>query len=225
MEISQLIAIALGAAWASGLNLYAAIATLGILATTGQMTLPPGLEILSHPAMIAAAGFMYCVEFFADKIPGVDTGWDAIHSFIRIPAGAVLAAGALGDMNPAIQAAALILGGGVAATTHALKAGSRVLINTSPEPVTNWTASVIEDGLAIGGVILAVFHPVAFFVLIAGFGLFAIWFAPKIWRGLTLLWIKISGFFRRTPASTDSAMRERGRLSLSLRTGATPDPE
>lgn len=197
MELTELIIAGLGLAWASGLNLYAALATIGILGITGQMTLPPDLEILGHPLVIAAAVVMYVAEFVADKIPGVDTTWDTIHTFIRIPAGAVLALGAIGDVEPAVQIAALILGGGVAATSHAFKAGSRVLINTSPEPFSNWGASLVEDGLVIGGVTLAVLQPTAFLVLFVLFVALAIWLMPKIWRGIRMLWTRLNDLFRR----------------------------
>jgi hypothetical protein len=195
METTELIIAALGLAWASGLNLYAGLATLGILAATGNMTLPPDLEVLGHPAVIAASVFMYLVEFVADKVPGVDTTWDTIHTFIRIPAGAVLALGTVGELDPAIQVAALIIGGSVAATTHAFKAGSRVLINTSPEPFSKWGASLVEDGLVIGGVTLAVLNPLAFSVLFVLFVAVAIWLMPKIWRGIRTLWTRLSILF------------------------------
>ena len=142
METLEIISLTLGVAWASGINLYAAVLMLGYLGTTGDLVLPPDLQLLANPLVMIAAGFMYCVEFFADKTPGVDTGWDVIHTFVRIPAGAVLAAGmAQGlEVSQAAEFAALLIGGGIAATSHISKAGTRALINTSPEPVTNWTA-------------------------------------------------------------------------------------
>lgn len=197
MELSAAITLALGVAWASGLNLYAAVATLGILGVTGNLDLPPDLQLLQHPVVIAAAGFMYCVEFVADKIPGVDSTWDTLHTFIRIPAGAALAAGAVGDVNPAIQIAAFLLGGGVAAGSHAVKAGTRILINTSPEPFSNWTASVVEDGLVIGGVTLVALNPTLFLVLLVIFIALAIWLMPKIIRGIKRLWDKLYNMIRR----------------------------
>jgi hypothetical protein len=197
MELSAAFTLALGVAWASGLNLYAAVATLGILGVTGNLDLPPDLQLLQHPVVIAAAGFMYCVEFVADKIPGVDSTWDTLHTFIRIPAGAALAAGAVGDVNPAIQLAAFLLGGGVAAGSHAVKAGTRILINTSPEPFSNWTASVVEDGLVIGGVTLVALNPTLFLVLLVIFIALAIWLMPKIIRGIKRLWDKLYNMIRR----------------------------
>ncbi len=151
MEQVETIALLLGVAWASGLNLYATLLVLGVLGATDYAVLPPDLEILMDPLVLAAAGFMYCVEFFADKTPGVDTGWDVLHTFVRIPAGAVLALAAVGDVHPGLQFAALLVGGSMAATSHATKASSRVLINTSPEPVSNWAASFAEDALVISG--------------------------------------------------------------------------
>ncbi len=213
MEATELIIAALGLAWASGLNLYAGLATLGILGATGQMTLPPDLAVLSHPAVITASVFMYLVEFFADKVPGVDTTWDTIHTFIRIPAGAVLALGAVGELDPAIQVAALIIGGGVAATSHAFKAGSRVLINTSPEPFSNWGASLVEDGLVIGGVTLAVLQPFAFLALFVLFLALAIWLMPKIWRGIKALWIRLRTLF----GGNHSSLGGRKPLTVSLK--------
>ncbi len=133
----QTIALTMGVAWASGINLYGTLLALGIMSNTGYVDLPVDLQIVGDPLVIAAAALMYGVEFFADKVPGVDTGWDTLHTFVRIPAGALLAAGAIGDVTPAAEMAAAIVGGSLAAGTHFTKAGSRVLINTSPEPVSN----------------------------------------------------------------------------------------
>jgi hypothetical protein len=198
--VVQTIALAMGVGWASGINLYATLFMLGVLHNTGNIALPPDLALVADPLVIFAAGLMYCVEFFADKVPGLDTGWDAIHSFIRIPAGAVLAAGALGDVSPAAHLAAALMGGTLAAGSHAVKAGSRVVINTSPEPFTNWTASLGEDVLVIGGLWTALHHPLVFLVGLVLFVLLAIWLLPKIWRGIK----KVASFllrpFRRQPA-------------------------
>ena len=199
MGIAETIALTLGVAWASGINLYAAIVMLGLLGTTGNIDLPPDLLILQNPLVIAAAGFMYIVEFCADKVPGIDTGWDTIHTFIRIPAGAVLAAGAVGDVNAGIELAALITGGTLAGATHATKAGSRALINTSPEPFTNWTASIAEDIAVFGGLWVALHHPWVFIGLLAAFILLMIWLLPKIWRGIKALARAIGRLFGRQP--------------------------
>jgi len=184
MDITQTIALTMGVAWASGINLYAAILMLGYLGSTGNMDLPPELQILTNPVVMLAAGVMYCIEFFADKVPGVDTGWDVIQTFIRIPAGAVLAAGAVGDVGSAAQLAAAIAGGSLAAGSHLTKAGSRVLINTSPEPFTNWLASVGEDVAVIAGLWTALHHPLLFLLLLAVFIMLMIWLLPRIWRGV-----------------------------------------
>jgi hypothetical protein len=194
MDITQTIALTLGAGWASGINLYAAILMLGYLGTTGSLDLPPDLQILTHPLVMLSAGAMYCIEFFADKVPGIDTGWDGLSTFIRIPAGAVLAAGAVGEVGAAAQLAAAIAGGSLAAGSHATKAGSRVLINTSPEPVSNWIASVGEDVAVIGGLWTALHYPVLFIVLLILFILLMIWLLPKLWRGIR----SVFGFIGRS---------------------------
>lgn len=189
------LALTLGASWASGINLYAVLLVLGFGGATGHVELPPGLEILANPLVIAAAAFMYAVEFFADKIPGVDSGWDALHTFIRIPAGALIAAGSVGEVSPVLMMSAAIVGGGLASTSHATKAGARLLINTSPEPVTNWGASLAEDFIVIAGLWTALNHPLVFLVmLVVAFGL-SIWLIPKFWRLLKTIFQKITIFF------------------------------
>lgn len=188
------LALTMGASWASGINLYAALLVLGLGGASGNIDLPSGLEVLENPLVIGAAGLMYFVEFFVDKTPGLDSGWDAISTFIRLPAGAMLAAGAVGDVTPALEIAAAIMGGGLAATSHATKAGTRLLINTSPEPVTNWTASISEDLLVIGGLWTALNHPLVFIVLLLIFIILAILLLPKLWRFIKLLFRKIAQF-------------------------------
>lgn len=183
-QISSTLALTLGLSWASGINLYAALFTLGYLANTGNIDLPPDLQIVANPLVMAASGCMYAIEFFADKVPGVDSGWDTLHTFIRIPAGAMLAAGAVGDLNPAVELAAAIVGGGLAAGTHATKAGARVLINASPEPFSNWAASIGEDLAVIGGVWACLHHPLLFLIALLVFIVLMVWLLPKIWRGI-----------------------------------------
>lgn len=195
-EIIQVIALTLGASWASGINLYAAMMMLGFLGLSGNAPLPADLQILTSPVIIAAAGTMYLIEFFADKIPGVDTGWDSLHTFIRVPAGALLAYGATNDINQSLGIAAAILGGGVAAGTHATKAGTRVLINTSPEPFSNWFASVGEDVAVIAGIWMALNHPAIFLMMLAVFIVLMIWLLPKIWRGIKKVFGFIAGLFK-----------------------------
>lgn len=188
----------MGVAWASGINLYAALLMLGLMGVTGSIVLPPELQILQSPVVLIAAGIMYFVEFFADKIPGVDTVWDAIHSFIRIPAGAILAAATLAQISPEAELMGLILGGTLTAGTHFTKAGSRVLINTSPEPVTNWTASIGEDLMVVGGLWTALNYPVLFIVLLIVFAGAVIWLAPKVWRGIKRMCSKIRSWFAKS---------------------------
>jgi len=196
-QIIKTIALSMGAAWASGINLYATVFVLGILGATGNLELPQNLEILSDPVVLWASGFMYCVEFFADKTPGVDSGWDTIHTFIRIPAGVMIAAAAVGDVNPSLALAAGILGGGLATGSHLTKSGSRLLINASPEPFSNWTASVLEDVAVIGGILTALHNPILFLALLTGFICLIVWLLPKIWRGIKLLFAKIKRFFSK----------------------------
>ncbi|MCZ6812830.1 MAG: DUF4126 domain-containing protein [Alphaproteobacteria bacterium] len=184
MGIVESIALSMGAAWGCGINLYAAVFTLGFLHNTDKIALPPDLVILGDPLVMTAAGVMYLVEFFADKIPGFDTLWDSIHSFIRIPAGAVLAAGALGELGAGAQLAAALVGGTLAAATHATKAGTRCLVNASPEPFSNWALSIGEDIAVFAGVWAALTHPWVFLGLLVLFIAFMAWIGPKIWRGI-----------------------------------------
>lgn len=202
-ELSTLIALTLGVGWASGINLYAAVLALGMAGATGYADLPAGLEIVQNPLVIGAAGLMYAVEFFADKVPGVDTGWDTLHTFIRLPAGALLAAGIFDDQSMGLELAAAIVGGGLAATSHATKAGSRVLINTSPEPFTNWTASIAEDISVFGGVWLMLNQPWTFVGLLIVFLLLLVWLLPKLWRGIKVLFAKIRGIFVSKPVQAE----------------------
>jgi hypothetical protein len=205
---SQLIAtlaLTMGVSWASGINLYAALLVLGIGGSTGNIDLPTELQVLQDPMVIAAAGLMYFVEFFADKTPGVDTAWDTLHTFIRIPAGAMLAAHAVGDVTPALEVTAGILGGTVAAATHATKAGTRLLANTSPEPFSNWGLSILEDVAVIGGLFAALYHPVFFIVLFIIFLVLLIWLLPKLWRAIRLLVGKIKSWFSNTPAASSTS--------------------
>ncbi len=198
-QISQTLALSMGAAWASGINLYATLLMLGILAQTGNIQLPPDLAVVADPLVIAAAGMMYLIEFVADKTPGVDSGWDAIHTFIRIPAGAVLAAGAVGELAPAAELAAAIAGGTLAAGAHATKMSTRLVINTSPEPVSNWAASVGEDVAVIGGLWTALHYPWLFLVLLLVFIVLMIWLLPRLWGSLRRVFAWIGRRFSGSP--------------------------
>jgi Domain of unknown function (DUF4126) len=178
------LAIALALAWGAGLRAYAVIFAVGLAGASGWLELPGHLEVLQHPVVLAASGLMTLVEFGADKMPWLDSIWDAAHSFIRIPAGAALAALAFGDSSNAVMVAAAILGGSVAAAMHAAKAGARAAINLSPEPFSNWAASLSEDALVPLGLWLAVAHPLMFFALLAACLLAAVLLVRLVWRGV-----------------------------------------
>ena len=219
MEPIQIISLTLGAAWASGINLYAAVLVLGYLGLSGDLTLPPGLELLSNPLVLGAAGLMYAVEFFADKVPGVDSGWDLIHTFVRIPAGAALAAGMSQglDLSQGAEFAAMLVGGGVSAATHTAKAGSRAVINASPEPVSNWSASIAEDLAVVGGLWASLHYPWLFVAGLVLFLLLLVWLLPKIWRTLKRAFRAVGGLFR-SDAPDDSVHPEGpGKASLGRR--------
>ena len=209
MDAVSVIALSMGAAWASGINLYATIFMLGYMGMTGNIVLPEELEVVSNPMVMTAAGFMYCVEFFADKIPGIDSGWDTIHTFIRIPAGAMLASSAVGDVTPAVELTSALLGGALAAGSHTTKAGSRLLINTSPEPVTNWTASISEDLVVIGGLWTALNHPVLFIIALVIFILLMIWLLPRLWRLIKHIFRRIGSWLGmcEPPEPIDSKLK------------------
>jgi len=205
MENIHQLAIAAGLAWASGLRLYAVLFVLGLIERMGWFHLPPALHVLSDPLVMGASGFMLFVEFFADKIPGVDSLWDAVHTFIRIPAGALLAVGAMGDQNSAVAIAAAILGGTIAAGTHFTKAGSRALINTSPEPVSNWTASLTEEAAVAGG-LWAMFHyPLVFLLLLLIFLAIAAWLIPKLWRAIKAIAARLTALLKPVLGSSNNS--------------------
>jgi Domain of unknown function (DUF4126) len=189
-QLISTIAIAMGASWVSGINLYAAVATLGLLGRFAHLQLPGELEVLTSWWVIGVAIVLYVVEFVADKVPYVDSTWDVIHTFIRVPAGAVLAASAFGDFDRSIQVIALLLGGGLALSSHGTKAATRAMLNASPEPVSNWVASIAEDVLAILSVVASVFVPVVIFVIV-GAGLVISF----------LVFRKILRFFRQVASS------------------------
>jgi len=169
-QLISTIAIAMGASWVSGINLYASVATLGLLGRFADLQLPGELQVLTSWWIIGVATVLYVIEFVADKVPIVDSTWDVIHTFIRVPAGAVLAASAFGDFDKSIQVIALLAGGGLALSSHGTKAATRAMLNTSPEPVSNVVASIVEDVLAVVTIICSVFLPVLLF-LIVGVGL------------------------------------------------------
>lgn len=182
MSLISTIALAMGASWTSGINLYASVATLGLLSRFAGLQLPGELDVVTNWWVIGIASALYCVEFFADKVPWIDSTWDLIHTFIRVPAGAVLAAAAFGDFDRSIQLIAVLLGGGLALSSHGTKAATRAVLNTSPEPVSNIVASILEDVLAIVSIVAAMFVPVLLFVIV-GAGLYVSYLVlPRIVR-------------------------------------------
>ncbi len=186
-------ALAAGMSWASGFRLYAALFIAGLLGRFELLHLPAAMDLLSHPLVLVASGLMALVEFMMDKTPGVDSVWDSIHTFIRIPAGAVLAYAAVSDVDPAWATAAAIIGGTIAAGTHLTKAGTRMAINTSPEPFTNWGASFAEDAAVVGGLALLTAYPLVFLGVFSAFVLLCIWWLPKVFRFVRKILRKLFG--------------------------------
>src|SRR5215813_12541073 len=178
---------AAGSAWLSGINLYATVLTLGVLQRFHLVKLPGGLDMLGEWWVIGLAAALYLIEFVADKIPAVDSAWDAIHALIRVPAGAILAATAFADFDPAVKMAAMILGGGVALSSYGAKAGARLAANTSPEPVSNVALSLTEDMVAFGATILMAYFPIVMLAIVAIFLIVMVWLTPKIIRALRWL--------------------------------------
>ena len=199
----------MGTAWTSGINLYATVAALGIAGRLEMIQLPPGLEVLTHPGVIAIACIMYVIEFVADKVPYVDTGWDVLHTFIRVPAGAILAARSLGNVNPALELMAVLGGGTIALVAHGTKATTRLAINASPEPFSNWAASVAEDVTVLGGVWLTFNHPIVMMIFVLAFLALMVWLIPKIFRlakrGFQALRNKMRGVKPGQPAPPGSS--------------------
>lgn len=196
MEWFSTLSLALGTAWTSGINLYATVTVLGLLQKFGATKLPGGLDVLDNWWIIGIGGFLYLIEFFADKIPYVDSVWDVIHTFIRVPAGAVVAYAATNQTDASVQTIATLLGGGLAFSSHGTKAALRAGANLSPEPVSNWVLSIIEDIIAFAGSILAVFAPVLIAIVLLIFAVFFIWFLPKVIRGIGKLFGGIRALFR-----------------------------
>ena len=196
MEWFSTLSLALGSAWTSGINLYATVTILGLLQKFGATKLPGGLDALDNWWIIGIAGGLYVIEFFADKFPYVDSVWDVVHTFIRVPAGAVVAYAATNQLDSSVYIPAALIGGGLALASHGTKAAARVGANLSPEPVSNWALSFFEDGLVIVGVILAVFAPMAIAIVLFAFVLFFVWFFPKVFRGLRRMFRAVGAYFR-----------------------------
>jgi hypothetical protein len=208
LDTWQLIALAAALGWASGIRLYAVLFIVGVLGYLDWFDLPTHLRVLSHPLVLAASGFMLFVEFFVDKIPGVDTLWDLAHTLVRIPAGAALAASVFGDSPPAWTLAAAIVGGTLAAGSHFTKAGARMAINTSPEPFSNWAASFGEDLLVGVLIYLALAHPIVFLGVLGLLLALTVWLLPKLWRFLRGFVERLLRWFGR-PASPDGSESQR----------------
>jgi hypothetical protein len=180
MGVIETLTLAMGTAWTSGINLYATVAALGLAMNAGLINLPPELQVLGNPVVIGIASVMYAIEFFTDKVPYVDNGWDVLHTFIRIPAGALLAAGAVGEVSQALELSAFLAGGTIAGAAHVTKATARLAVNISPEPISNIVASVGEDVVVVGSLWLIFQHPLVMLGVLVIFAIFAAWFIPKM---------------------------------------------
>ncbi len=184
LDFAGLLALAAGLGWASGLRLYTTLFVIGLAGKLGWVVLPGGLRLLEHPWVLGAAGLMLAVEFFADKIPLLDSVWDTVHTFVRIPAGAALAAMVFGGQGLEWQTAMAMLGGTLAAGTHFTKAGTRAMINASPEPFTNIAASFGEDVVVLTGLWLMFAHPLLMLAVLVLLVVLIIWLLPILWRGI-----------------------------------------
>jgi hypothetical protein len=196
MEWFSTLSLALGSAWTSGINLYATITVLGLLEKFAGVKLPGGLDVLGNWWIIGFAAGLYAVEFFADKIPYVDSLWDVIHTFIRVPAGVIVAYAATNNLDPSVYIPAALVGGGLALSSHGTKAAVRIGANLSPEPISNWVLSFLEDIIAFGGTLLAVFAPAVIAIVLVVFLLFFFWFFPKVFRAIRRLFSAVGALFR-----------------------------
>lgn len=199
LDTAQLVALAGALGWASGVRLYLVVLLTGLAGYLGWVNLPQGLQLLSNPVVLGASGFMVFVEFFADKIPGLDSLWDVVHSVIRIPAGAALAAAAFGAESGAMSLVAALLGGTLAATSFAAKATTRAAINTSPEPFSNVGASLVEDSLVPAGLWLSLVHPAVFLVALVIVVVLSIFLIRICWRFLRQLFVRVAKIFSGKP--------------------------
>jgi hypothetical protein len=200
MDFISTLAVSLGASWVSGINLYAAVATLGLLGRFAHLKLPGELDVVTNWWVIGVALFLFVIEFIADKVPVVDSVWDVIHTFIRVPAGAVLAATAFGDFDRSVQVIALLAGGSLALSSHGTKASLRALVNTSPEPVSNIVVSLVEDVLVVISVVLAVFLPVMVFLVIGAGLAISLWILPRVIRFFRRVFSTVREWFRAASA-------------------------
>jgi hypothetical protein len=210
MEVIELLGSAMGLAFVAGINLYATILSVGLGLRYGFIQLPPdlaALSILAHPYILWAAAIMYAVEFFADKVPWVDTLWDTVHTFIRPFGAAILGVTAIGSVDPAVEIAVFLLCGGVALSSHFTKAGTRLVVNQSPEPFSNIVLSVVEDFFAVIGSWLSVTHPLLMLVIVLAFFVCFGWLAPKIFRLIRVELLAVVALFRSRFGSTGAASR------------------
>jgi hypothetical protein len=199
LDTAQLVALAGALGWASGIRLYLVVLLTGLAGFMGWVTLPQGLHLLANPVVLGASGFMVFIEFFADKIPGLDSLWDVVHSVIRIPAGAALAASVFSADSGAMALVAALLGGSLAATSFAAKATTRAAINTSPEPFTNVGASLVEDTLVPLGLWAAVAHPIIFVPVLLLILALSVYLIYICWRFLKLLFSRVARIFSGRP--------------------------
>lgn len=200
MDFISTLAVSLGASWVSGISLYAAVATLGLLGRFANLKLPGELDALTSWWVIGVALFLFIIEFVADKVPVVDSVWDVIHTFIRIPAGAVLAATAFGEFDRSIQVIAFLVGGSLALSSHGTKASLRALVNTSPEPVSNVVVSLAEDVLVVVTILLALFLPVLVFFLIGAGLAVSLWILPRVLKFFRNVYRRVRSLFSAAPA-------------------------
>lgn len=207
MDWLSTISLALGSAWTSGINLYATVTILGLFQKLGLARLPGGLDVLDNWWIIGIGAFLYLVEFFADKIPFVDSVWDVVHTFIRVPAGAILAYAAVSNLDPSIQIIAFLLGGGVALSSHGTKATARAVANLSPEPVSNWVLSIVEDVIAVVGTIIAIFAPILIGIVVVVFMIIFIKFLPRIVRAMRRMFAAVGAFFSGKESFAAAARR------------------
>ncbi len=202
MDLIHTLSIAMGASWVSGISLYASVAMLGLLSRFANLELPGELQVLTSWWVIGIAVTLYVVEFIADKIPVVDSAWDVVHTFIRIPAGAVLAATAFGDFDKTVQVIAFLLGGSLALSSHGTKAATRAIVNTSPEPVSNIVVSLTEDVIAIVSMLFAAFLPFLLFAVVAAGLVVSAIILPKIFRFFRQVFRSARSFFNPAAASS-----------------------
>ena len=199
LDMPSLLALAAALGWASGFRLYAVVFLVGGMGALDWLALPPGLLVLQHPAVLLASGFMLAVEFFADKVPLLDSAWDTLHAFIRIPGGALLAAGVFGGDNTTMGVVAGLLGGSLAATSLATKMTARAALNTSPEPFSNGLASLFEDGLVLAVVWLATQHPLWFGVALVVMVVLSVLLLVVLFKFLRAVWRRVSSVFSGSP--------------------------